>query len=320
MPLASITNSLVQLATNAVDSLGLVGIFVLMLGESACIPIPSEATMLFAGFAVSQGRFSLLAITVAGVAGNLVGSWIAYGVGYYGRMELVERHAHKLHIKPSHIAWADRWFSRYGDATVLFTRLLPIIRTFISLPAGIARMPLVRFTVFTLLGCIPWVFMLGFVGEQVGHNWTKWKDALSYVDYVVVACVIAAIVYLIARRLSARREPLAPPAGSAPRGEEQQIPAAEQDGADAEHESRLGGDAGDSMVALPAAVAGVEGKEGGDTAEVPGEREEQRDQSEGDAERPEHTGERRAAALEDRDRDPDDGQDDSSGNSREPIT
>jgi membrane protein DedA with SNARE-associated domain len=317
--LASITNSFVQFATNAVDSLGLVGIFVLMLGESACIPIPSEATMLFAGFGVSQGRFSLLAITVAGVAGNLVGSWIAYGVGYYGRMELVERHAHKLHIKPSHIAWADRWFSRYGNATVLFTRLLPIIRTFISLPAGVARMPFVRFTVFTLLGCIPWVFMLGFVGEQVGHNWTKWKDALSYVDYVVVASAVAAIVYLIARRMSARRVPLAPPAGSAPRGEEHQIPAAEQDGADAEHEPRLGGDAGDSMVALPTAVARVESKEGGDTAEVPGQPEEQRDQSEGDAERPEHTGERRAATVEDGGRDPDDGQDDSFRNSREPI-
>ena len=315
MLLASITNSFVQFATNVVDSLGLVGIFVLMLGESACIPIPSEATMLFAGFGVSQGRFSLLAITVAGVAGNLVGSWIAYGVGYYGRMELVERHAHKLHIKSSHIAWADRWFSRYGDATVLFTRLLPIIRTFISLPAGVARMPFVRFTVFTLLGCIPWVFMLGFVGEQVGHNWTKWKDALSYVDYVVVACAVAAIVYLIARRMSARR---APSAGSAPRGEEQQVPAAEQGGADAEHEPRLGGDGGDSMVALPA-VARVESKEGGDTAEVPGEREEQRDQSEGDAERPEQTSERRAAAVEDGHRDPDDGQENSFRDAREPI-
>jgi len=196
--------------------------------------------------------------------------------------------------------------------------LLPIIRTFISLPAGVARMPFVRFTVFTLLGCIPWVFMLGFVGEQVGHNWTKWKDALSYVDYVVVACAVAAIVYLIVRRLSARREPLAPSAGSAPRGEEQQIRAAEQHGADAEHEPRLGGDAGDSIVTLPAAVARVESKQGGDTAEVPGEREEQRDQSKGHAERPEQTGERRAPAVEGGDRDPDDGPDDPFRNSREP--
>ena len=95
-----------------------------MLAESACIPIPSEATMLFAAFGVSEGRFSLIAITIAGVAGNLVGSWVAYAVGYYGRVELIERHASRLHLKPSHIAWADRWFSRYGEATVFFTRIL----------------------------------------------------------------------------------------------------------------------------------------------------------------------------------------------------
>jgi membrane protein DedA with SNARE-associated domain len=195
----------VNLATSVVGDLGLVGIFLLMVAESACIPIPSEATMLFAGFGVSQGHRTLLAITVAGVLGNLVGSWIAYGVGYFGRVELVERHARKLHIKAEHLAWADRWFARYGEATVFFTRMLPIIRTFISLPAGIARMSFVRLTVFTLLGCIPWVLLLGFIGEQVGHNWTQWKDGLAYVDYVVVLVVLAGIGYLTVRRLARRR-------------------------------------------------------------------------------------------------------------------
>src|SRR6476646_5989864 len=109
--------------------------------ESALIPIPSEATMLFAGFKVEDGDYTLLGITVAGVLGNLVGSWIAYAIGYYGRVDLLEKHGAKLHIKPSHLAWADNWFQRYGDATVFFSRMLPIIRTFISLPAGVARMP-----------------------------------------------------------------------------------------------------------------------------------------------------------------------------------
>jgi membrane protein DedA with SNARE-associated domain len=203
--LASITNSLVNLATSVVGDLGLVGIFLLMVAESACIPIPSEATMLFAGFGVSQGHRTLLAITAAGVLGNLVGSWIAYGVGYFGRLELVERHARKLHIKAEHLAWADRWFARYGEATVFFTRMLPIIRTFISLPAGIARMSFVRLTVFTLLGCIPWVLLLGFIGEQVGHNWTQWKDGLAYVDYVVVLAVLGGLAYLTVRWLARRR-------------------------------------------------------------------------------------------------------------------
>jgi membrane protein DedA with SNARE-associated domain len=216
---ASITDSLVHFATNTVGSLGLAGIFVLMLAESACIPIPSEATMLFAGFAVAQGRFSLLAITVAGVAGNVVGSWLSYWVGYYGRLELVERHGHWLHIKPQHLAWADRWFGRYGEATVFFARVLPLIRTFISLPAGVARMPFIRFTLFTLAGCIPWVFLLGFAGEQVGNNWTKWKNAIGYADYVVVALVVVAIVFAIVRRVMGRRASRARLASSEPRRE-----------------------------------------------------------------------------------------------------
>jgi membrane protein DedA with SNARE-associated domain len=210
MPLASLTDSFVHFATSVIGDLGLAGIFVLMLAESACIPIPSEATMLFAGFSVSQGHYSLLGITIAGVLGNLVGSWLAYGVGYYGRMELVDRHAGKLHIKPQHVAWADRWFARYGDVTVFFTRLLPIIRTFISLPAGVARMPFARFTAFTLLGCIPWVFALGFIGKQVGHNWTQWKTSIGYFDYVVLAAVLAGIVYAIVRWRARRRTPLGP--------------------------------------------------------------------------------------------------------------
>jgi membrane protein DedA with SNARE-associated domain len=201
--LASITDPLVNFATNVVGDLGLPGVFVLMLLESACIPIPSEATMLFAGFNVDKGEYSLFAITLAGTMGNLVGSWIAYAVGYYGRVELVERHGNKLHVKPSHLQWADRWFERYGSATVFFTRMLPIIRTFISLPAGVARMPFWRFTAYTVAGCVPWVLLLGFIGKRVGSNWDQWKDNLHYVDYAVLAAIVAGIAYLLLRRRAA---------------------------------------------------------------------------------------------------------------------
>lgn len=201
---ASITDSLVTFATNVVSDLGLGGVFVLMLLESASIPVPSEATMLFAGFNVHNGDYSLLAITVAGVGGNLVGSWVAYAVGYFGRVELLERHGRKLHIKPRHLEWADRWFARWGAPTVFFTRLLPIVRTFISLPAGVARMPFWRFTALTLAGCIPWVLLLGFIGEQVGDRWKDWRDSLAYVDYAVVALIVLGIVYLVARNRSRR--------------------------------------------------------------------------------------------------------------------
>src|SRR3954454_6770724 len=137
MEIAAVTDRLVDFAVNVVGDLGLAGVFVLMLLESACIPIPSEATMLFAGFNVDKGEYSLIAAVAAGVVGNLVGSWIAYGVGYYGRIEWLEKNGRKIGIKPEHLAWADRWFTRYGAPTVFFTRMLPIVRTFISLPAGV---------------------------------------------------------------------------------------------------------------------------------------------------------------------------------------
>jgi membrane protein DedA with SNARE-associated domain len=201
---------------------GYPAIFVLMLAESACVPIPSEGTMLFAGFAVAdfgaahgKHHLTLLGIVIAGVLGNLVGSWIAYGVGYFGRIELVERHGKLLHIKPSQLAWADRWFARYGNASVFFSRLLPVIRTFISLPAGVARMPFWRFTLLTLAGCIPWVFALGLIGREVGGNWTDWKDAIGYISYVVVVVAVVLIALAVIRWWRRRR--LVPPAADAVR-------------------------------------------------------------------------------------------------------
>ena len=205
--LASVTDKLTEFATNVVGDLGLPGIFLLMAPESACIPIPSEATMLFAGFNVDKGEYSLFAAVAVGSVANLVGSWIAYAVGYYGRIELLENHGKALHVKPSHLQWADRWFERYGAAAVFFSRMLPIIRTFISLPAGVARMPFWRFTTLTLLGCVPWVLALGLIGREVGDSWEEWRDKLHYIDYVVVVAVLAGLIWLLIRR---RRTPKAP--------------------------------------------------------------------------------------------------------------
>jgi membrane protein DedA with SNARE-associated domain len=194
-----IVDPIVNVATDFIGSAGVVGVFVLMLLESACIPVPSEAIMLFAGFSVSEGEMSLFGIVAAGVLGNLVGSWIAYGVGYFARLDLLERNR-LIHISPKHLKWADDWFKRYGDATVFFTRMLPIIRTFISLPAGVARMPFWRFTAFTLAGCVPWVLMLALVGQAVGDNWEQWRHNLGYLDYVVLAAIVGGAIYLLIRR------------------------------------------------------------------------------------------------------------------------
>src|SRR5215212_9620144 len=152
---ADLVDPLVHFATDVIDATGLAGVFVLMTLESACVPIPSEAIMLFAGFNVSEGNLTVFGVVCAGVLGNLVGSLLAYAAGYWGRVELLERNR-LLHVNRRHLETADRWFQRHGSATVFFTRMLPIIRTFISLPAGVARMPLGRFVVFTVAGSIPW--------------------------------------------------------------------------------------------------------------------------------------------------------------------
>ena len=207
----------------AIENYGYLAVFVLMVLESACIPIPSEVTMLFGGaaanatFASSVGadHLNFLLVGLLGALGNLVGSWIAYGVGRAGRLELVERHGRWLHVQPRHIARADRWFAQYGSPAVFFSRMLPIIRTFISLPAGVAKMPFVRFTLLTLIGCAPWVLGLGLAGEAVGSEWKSVRKGFDYVDYAVLALLVASLAYLILRR---RRG-----GGSAP-----EVPAAEE--------------------------------------------------------------------------------------------
>jgi membrane protein DedA with SNARE-associated domain len=201
--LASVTDffldPIVNAGTDFISTAGLPAVFVLMLLESACLPVPSEAIMLFAGSSVAAGELTLFGVVAAGVLGNLVGSWIAYAVGYYGRLDLLEKNR-LVHVNAKHLKWADDWFERYGDATVFFSRMLPIVRTFISLPAGIAKMPFWRFTVLTLAGCIPWVLMLALVGQAVGENWEQWRDHLHYLDYAVVAAAVVGIAYYLLRR------------------------------------------------------------------------------------------------------------------------
>jgi membrane protein DedA with SNARE-associated domain len=197
--LGSITDPIVELAVDAIEWGGLPMIFVMMVAESACIPIPSEATFLFAGFNVERGEYSFLAVVSVGVFANLVGSWIAYAVGYYGRVDILEKHGKKLHIKKSHLEWSDRWFEKYGDAAIFFSRMLPIVRTFISLPAGVARMPFWRFTILTTLGCIPWIAGLTAIGVGASSQWEEWKDKLHYIDYAVVAFILVGGAYLAVR-------------------------------------------------------------------------------------------------------------------------
>jgi len=205
--LASISESLVNTTSHFVRDAGLPGIFLLMALSSACIPIPSEVVMLFAGFAVadpgqsaSQHHLTMVGVVLAGLLGTMVGSWITYGIGRAGRLELLKRHGSKLHVGPAQIARAERWFERYGEPVVLFGRMVPLIRAFVSLPAGIARMPFWRFTVLSLIGSIPWVIALAFAGHALGGDWTSVRKGFQYVDYAVLALVVVGIAYAIVRQ------------------------------------------------------------------------------------------------------------------------
>jgi membrane protein DedA with SNARE-associated domain len=196
---AALLDPLVNLCTDFIGSVGYAGVFVLTMLGSACIPIPSEATMLFAGFKVSDGDLTLIGVILAGVTGELLGCLIAYAAGYYGRIDLLERNK-LIHIDRKRLDWVDSWFQRHGDVTVFFARLIPLVRAFISLPAGVAEMPLRRFIPLSLAGSAIWLTGLTLIGRAVGDNWDKWHQRLAFLDYLIVAAVIAAVAYLVIQR------------------------------------------------------------------------------------------------------------------------
>lgn len=193
----SIIDYLSQIVINLIETLGYGGIFVAMTLESACIPLPSEVIMPFAGFAVSDGKLSFIGITIVGVLGNLVGSWIAYFVGLKGGRPFLEKYGKYVLITPSKLDMAHNWFERYGHEAVFISRMLPAIRTFISLPAGIVEMDFKKFTIYTLLGSIPWVLFLGYVGVMLGPHWEQIRSYFHYLDIIVAIGVVAFIIYLI---------------------------------------------------------------------------------------------------------------------------
>ncbi len=194
-----ITGPIVDFCVRVIDSAGLAGIFLLMAAGSACIPIPSEAVMLFGGFSVSNGDQTLIGITLAGLAGNMAGSWLTYALGYFGRVDLLEKNR-LVHLSPKRLAWVDGWFQRHGGATVFFGRLLPLVRAFVSLPAGVAKMPFWRFTWLTALGSLPWVLGFGLAGRVAGDHWERWRHNLGYFDYVVLAAIVGGVIYLLVKR------------------------------------------------------------------------------------------------------------------------
>jgi membrane protein DedA with SNARE-associated domain len=222
--LASLTSSV----TSFIGDHGLYAIFLLMVVD-AVFPAASELVMLYGG-ALAAGAFAgqdvvlfghkidshfwaFVAVSLAGVLGNTVGSLIGWGIGAYGGRPLLEERGRWFHLDHAKLARADRWFDRYGDAAVFLGRVTPVVRSFISIPAGALRMPVARFTVLTFLGCIPWCFGIAGAGWALGSNWDRFHDDFRWVEYAVVLAVVGLIAYLIFRWRSSTLARRAGPSG-----------------------------------------------------------------------------------------------------------
>jgi membrane protein DedA with SNARE-associated domain len=200
--------------TAAIGDYGLYAVFLLMLVD-AVLPAASELVMVYAG-AVAVGAFpgheatflgesiestvwAYVAMAAAGTLGYVIGSLVGWAIGLYGGRAYLERHGRWLHVTPAKLDRAEAWFERYGDQAVFFSRIVPVVRSFISIPAGVAAMPLPRYTVLTTLGTIPWCFGLAGAGVALGSGWERFHESWRYADYAIVALVAAAAVLLVAR-------------------------------------------------------------------------------------------------------------------------
>lgn len=188
--------------------MGYLGIVLTMGIESACIPLPSEIIMPFSGYLVFAGRFSLLGVSVAGVFGCVVGSVVAYWVGIWGGRPFIQKYGKYVLISHKDLATADRFFEKYGDWAIFFSRLLPVIRTFISLPAGIARMNFFKFVIYTFLGSLPWCLMLAYVGKVLGANWEGIRVYFHKADIFIGIILGLGIIYFLYRRLKPEKKKL----------------------------------------------------------------------------------------------------------------
>lgn len=189
----------------AISKLGYFGVILLMAIESANIPLPSEIIMPFSGYLILKGQFNLWLVGLAGAFGCLLGSVISYWLGLYGGRPLIERYGKYILISHKDLEKADKWFKKYGDATVFFSRLLPIIRTYISFPAGVARMNFGKFCAYTFLGSFPWTLGLAYVGLRLGERWESLKDYFKQFDIIIGAIIILAIVWYVVRHLRGLR-------------------------------------------------------------------------------------------------------------------
>ncbi|MEA4902822.1 DedA family protein [Desulfitobacterium sp.] len=201
----NIITQLGQFVVHLISSMGYFGVFWAMAIESACIPLPSEIILPFTGYMVFTGHFQFWPAVIAATAGNLFGGLLAYFVGFWGGRPFIKKYGHYFFIKERELAWTDRLFSRHGEVTVLIGRILPVVRTFISLPAGIARMNPLKMAFYTVLGAFPWCVMLIIVGEKLGENWNTLKPLFHRLDFIVGVFILAGLFYFFTHRKRNKR-------------------------------------------------------------------------------------------------------------------
>ncbi len=200
-----IISILTNFIVNTISTLGYPGVAVLMAIESACIPLPSEIIGPFAGYLVYTGRFSLWGVSLAGGAGSMIGSWVIYEIGKYGGRPIVEKYGKYFLVSHHDLDIADRFFAKYGNLSTFIGRLLPVVRTFISLPAGIARMPKTPFLIYSFVGSVIWTYFLAYLGLKLGENWNTIRDRLHGFDTAIIVLIILGGVWWVWRHLKNRK-------------------------------------------------------------------------------------------------------------------
>jgi membrane protein DedA with SNARE-associated domain len=204
--ITELINILTGFIINVISSLGYPGIALLMAIESAAIPLPSEIIMPFAGYLVSEGRFSLTGIAFAGAIGNTLGSIVTYYLGAYAGRPLIERYGKYILISRHDLDLADRFFARFGLLSTFVGRLLPVVRTFISIPAGIARVPFGKFIVYTFVGSLFWSWVLGYFGLLLGPRWASLRERAHGLDVAIVILIVLAGIWWVWRHLKHRKQ------------------------------------------------------------------------------------------------------------------
>lgn len=207
---ARILEILSALIVATISTLGYGGVVLLMAIESACIPLPSEIIMPFAGYLVSKGEMNLWLVGLAGAVGCVLGSMVAYWVGMYGGRPLIEKYGKFVLISHHDLDLADRWFAKYGEIIVFTSRLLPAIRTFIAFPAGVARMNVPRFIIYTFAGSLPWCLALAYVGKKLGEQWDqdpRLKTLFHRFDFVIGIVLVLGVAWWIWRHVRHSRKP-----------------------------------------------------------------------------------------------------------------